>query len=448
MMRDSRGLALSTASDSAADSLESALSAYLHFQADTAARAARTVELDPDFALAHCFKGYLALLPFDARLLPAVRAVAAEATAKSASATSREKMHVAALAAWSRGEIEAALRLWNDIAAEHPRDLLALRLSHFHLFWLGRAARMWDQASAVHHRWSSSDPGYSTLLAMLAFAVEECGEYEQAEEWGRRAIDLDPAEAWATHAVAHVMEMQGRHEDGVGWMAERMPKLSGLNNFQFHLGWHRALFHLESEGPEGALARYDAWVRDLASPLVAAAPDLYIDVQNAASLLWRLERLGIEVGGRWRELADRAEARIGDIGQPFTLPHFAMALAADGRDAAAGRMLETLEAIGRSRIDPAAETVRHVALPACRGVVAHRQGRHAEACRLLAPIRQEFWRLGASHAQRDVLWQVLFEAAVKAADGDLVAELKIDLAGMRPVAAESRRVYAAILARA
>ena len=71
-------------------------------------------------------------------------------------------------------------------------------------------------------------------------------------------------------------------------------------------------------------------------------PDLYIDVQNAASMLFRLQRHGVDVGDRWDELADKAEARIGDCLSAFTLPHWMMALAATGRDAAAQRMLEAM----------------------------------------------------------------------------------------------------------
>ena len=61
------------------------------------------------------------------------------------------------------------------------------------------------------------------------------------------------------------------------------------------------------------LSLYDRNFRDLASTLTQAKPDIYIDVQNAASMLFRLERQGVDVGDRWDELADKAEARIGDL---------------------------------------------------------------------------------------------------------------------------------------
>ena len=54
------------------------------------------------------------------------------------------------------------------------------------------------------------------------------------------------------------------------------------------------------------LALYDRRFRDLKSSLAQAQPDFHIDVQNAASMLFRLERHGIPVGDRWTELADAA----------------------------------------------------------------------------------------------------------------------------------------------
>ena len=97
-----------------------------------------------------------------------------------------------------------------------------------------------------------------------------------------------------------------------------------------HLWWHRGLYHFERREFAEVLALYDRRFRDLASPLTQAQPDLYIDVQNAASMLFRLERQGVDVGDRWVELADKAEARIGDCLSAFTLPHWMMALAAAG----------------------------------------------------------------------------------------------------------------------
>ena len=58
--------------------------------------------------------------------------------------------------------------------------------------------------------WWMAWPGYASVLAMYAFALEENGEYHRAEKIARRALALDPRHAGAIHVVVHVMEMQGR----------------------------------------------------------------------------------------------------------------------------------------------------------------------------------------------------------------------------------------------
>jgi len=61
-------------------------------------------------------------------------------------------------------------------------------------------------------------------------------------------------------------------------------------------------------------------------------------------MLFRLNLLGVDVGERWIEIADKAETRIGDCLSAFTLPHWTIALAASGREQAAERMLDGMRA--------------------------------------------------------------------------------------------------------
>ena len=71
-------------------------------------------------------------------------------------------------------------------------------------------------------------------------------------------------------------------------------------------------------------------------------------------MLFRLQRLGVDVANRWEELADKAEARIGDCASAFTLPHWVMALTATGRTAVAERMIAAMRAFanGRGTVPP------------------------------------------------------------------------------------------------
>ncbi len=440
MLKDCRGLELTTCSARTVTAFDHAIDGYLAYRADTAARLDALLALDPEFGMAHCLKGYLLMMAFRADLLPAARKASIDARHGMADGTPREKAHAGALDAWTAGHPEQAVAVWTMILRDHPHDILALRLAHFLDFWLGRPKAMLAAVLAVDRHWSPALPGYTAVLGCRCFAHEEAGFYSEAEQAGRQAINLDPTDLWAAHGVAHVLEMTGRPAEGITWVETLQSRWDDGNNLKHHLWWHQAMYHLEQGEMAKVLSLYEAGFRDLAAPLTDAAPDLYIDVQNAASMLFRLGRHGVDVGDRWVELADKAEARIGDCLSAFTLPHWMMALAATGREAAARAMLSAMRDFARSP-DPIPSLVRRVALPVTEAVLANAQGRHAEAVALMRPILPEMHRMGGSHAQQDVLEQVFLDAALKAgADAD-VRMLLAQVTGRHPVPPSRRRGY-------
>jgi tetratricopeptide (TPR) repeat protein len=439
MPDDLHGLPITT-SPEASTAFDRTVLAYLKYKVDAPEHLKRTLAADPEFVLAHCLKGYFAMLSYNQATVPRAVEAARAARAHVAKATARERAHVDALEAWIAGDLDRMLALWEQILAEHPTDVLALRLAHFNNFWLGRPTEMAASVERVLPKWGRELAGYGTLLSCRAFALEECGDYAGAEPAGRAAVEIDPGDVWGTHAVAHIMEMQGRHEEGIAWLDRLERHWVGGNNLLHHLWWHRALFHLERGEHAEVLALYDRRFRDLASPLTQMQPDLYIDVQNAASMLFRLERRGVDVGARWNEIADKAEARIGDCLSAFTLPHWMMALAATGREQAAASLLEGMRAFSSKQIT-VATVVRDVAVPICEAVLAHRRGEPARAVALMRPALADMHRLGGSHAQQDVLEQLFLDAAIKAESAD---DVRLLLARVKrhPVPPHGRVGYA------
>ena len=429
MRQDAHGLAISTNSDTAVAAYDHMLVGFLKNRVDVGQRLAAVLQADPDLALAHCVQGNLYLMAYNQGFLAPARAAAARASALVGDATLRERLHVAALNAWVEGDLDRTLAIWEEILRGAPHDVLALRLAHFAYFWLGRAGDMAASIERVLPAWTPDLPGYGTVLACRCFAQEEIGNYLVAEPDGRRAIELDPGDLWAAHAVAHVMEMQGRRLEGIDWLKALSPHWQGGNNIQHHLWWHCALFHLEEGDFASVLDFYDRRFRDLAAPLTVAMPDLYIDVQNAASMLFRLQRQGVAVGSRWEELADLAESRIGDCLSAFTLPHWMMALMATGRGEAADRLLDGI----RQYNGAGASIVRDYGLPVTEAVRAHGEGRFADAVRLMRPVVGGMWRLGGSHAQQDVLEQLYLDAALRGGQRDDVRLLLQRVSGRRPI---------------
>ena len=142
MHRDMHGLPISTDSADAAAAFDRTILGYLKYRADVAGRLGALLAADGEFGLAHCLKGYFAMLSYKQANVPAAIEAAREARRFTAGATSREKSHVAALDAWIAGDLDRALGVWEQILSEHPLDVVAMRLAHFNNFWLGRPGDM------------------------------------------------------------------------------------------------------------------------------------------------------------------------------------------------------------------------------------------------------------------------------------------------------------------
>jgi len=413
---DARGLTLSGATPAEAAAFDAVERAYFEHRLSAYPDLKALCAAAPDFAFAHLFKGFLLLSMGTRDTVPAARACYAHVEARIDELTVRERHHLRALDAWARGDSTAACDCWDDALRAAPLDLLALRLQHFALFWLGDAARMRAAVERVLPAWRDGDagegvaadsPAHANLLGMHAFALNETGEFAAAERAGRAAVERDPEDLWAVHAVAHVLEMQGRLDEGGAWLDGAPDKWVDRNPFAAHLWWHAAMFAWEKGDFDRALALYDAAVRP-------AESTFYLDIQNSASLLARLEFAGIEVGARWEELADAAEARISDHALLFTEPHCAMAFARSGRFDQAARHLESLREFARASASRAdARVIESVVAPLCEAIGAFYRGEFADAAARFTELRAHYPAIGGSHAQRDVFDLYRIDAAAR-----------------------------------
>ena len=444
MTYDAQGLVISTTTgDESGDAYRFAIDGYLYYKADLGARLAKLLAQDPGFVMAHVLTGYFAMMPLNASHLGTARQALAQAQRYAVHATHRERSHVAALAHWIDGDLDRALSVWEEILAAHPRDLLALRVHHNTAFWYGLPKRMLHEITKVMPYWSDQLPGYTTVLACNAFAHEECGQYNAAEKAGWSAIESDPGNLWATHALTHIMEKQGRRDEGIAFLNQLEPHWETANNFKHHLWWHRAMFHLERREFDQVLDLYDQRFRDLSSPLLQAAPDLYNDVLNATSMLFRLQLHGINTGNRWDELADLAEARIGDTLAALTLPHWMLALAGAERWEAAERLLQGIRDADSVQHGERRQILREAALPVSEAVLLHGRQEYAASVDAMLPALSQMQRLGGSHAQRDVFEQLFIHAAMKSGQDD-VLRLHLNRAlATHPVGPADRIGYAA-----
>jgi tetratricopeptide (TPR) repeat protein len=424
---DVNGEPVQATSHEAVRLLDEAVTAYARARRTTRDRLADALAADPTCVLAHCLDGYLFMLSSKRDSLTRGREALGRASAAASRAQSgrREQLHVAALDAWLSGDMRGAAKVWDTILDEFPRDLIALKVSQFVLSYLGESEGMRERVIRVLPSWNADHPGFGFTLGCYAYALEEAGDYRQAEDVGRRAVELDRGDIWAAHAVAHVAEMEGRLEDGIEWISSLAGEWHDCSNFALHLKWHESLYHLELEQHEQVLELYDRDVR-------AESTDEYLDIANAVSLLWRLEQARVDVGTRWRELSIRAESHLDDHALVFVDLHYVMALAAAGNDGALRELLASCQRFAASGKGTEAEVMADVGLPLARAVVAHRVGAYGAAVDHLYPVRRRIKRIGASHAQRDLFEQLLIDAAWRGGRHAEARELLAERLAWRP----------------
>lgn len=419
----SETLTITTDNSLAAQACEQAIEKFTQRKIDVVPCLQEAMDADPDCGFAQAVYGLMLHGARQSSLAPAINEVLANASRVQKRMTVREQHYVSALAHGAAGDLFAMVDSYECILRDNPTDILALTLCQGELFWLGEMKRSQQVSASVAAEWNATIPGYADFLACRAFDLEECGMYDQAETAGREAVELRASNVWGAHAVAHVLLMQGRSEEGVNWLGGLQHNWLETNQMKFHIWWHQCLFHLERQEHDAVLESYDLWIRNRDQPLVQAMPDLYIDLQNGSSMLWRLELAGVSVGERWQEMAELVTPRTDDMSSAFTSAHYAMILAAVGDYDGCERLIEQMNAFAVSGTHTLASRYQLAAIPAAEAAVAHRRGDFQQVLDKLLPARQSLWQMGASHAQRDVFFQILVDAAAKLKRHDLLKSL-------------------------
>jgi len=413
---DLRGHTITTNSESAALAFSNTIEAYAERQADTGANLQSALQADPNCALAQAALGLMLhgarTVAFSDQIVDALAA----AEKNVSRVTAREKLFVDALAFAVAGKLERSVKCFEVILEEHPTDLLALVFLQSELFWLGDMVWSERVSAKLAPHWHAGIPNYSAFLAIRAFDLEENNQFADAERVCTEALTLNPKDVWGAHAFAHVMLMQNRIDEGIAWMGERENLWDSATQMQYHLAWHQCLFLAERGQHDQMLNIYDTRIRNREHPLCAAMPDLYIDLQNASSLLWRLERLGVNVGDRWQELSDVCTPRIEDMSNPFTSAHFALVLAANEQFDDCDKLVRAMEEFSEDTHHDLSKRYQRAAIPAAKAAIAHRKGQHETVVKLLNGTQKNLWQMGGSHAQQDVYFQVLADSTSRVGD--------------------------------
>ena len=421
--RDHHGNPMSGTADAIA-LYDRAMDRLLRFDPLAVDLAGELVEQEPEAAMAHVLVAYLHLMSTDVPDLDNVRA------ARDALATlptnARETMHAGVIAAWLDGDWAGAARRLDDLLQKWPTDLLALMIGHQLDFFLGDAGNLCDRPARTISALAPEHPHAGFVRGMQSFGFEEFGLYPRAEAAGLAALATNPDDVWAVHAVVHTFEMQGRIDEGIRFMQERVGDWGSGNLFTVHNWWHLALYSLEAGDRARALRIYDAEIHH------AASLGVPLEMLDASALLWRFELDGADTGGRFAPLADAWASRV--TAEPwyvFNDLHAVMAFAGAGRLDDAKAVVRRLDTYLESASGTNARMTAEIGRPASRAVIAFAEGRHADVIDDLVPIRRIVNRFGGSHAQRDAVQRTLLESALRAGHHDLARAMLAERLNLR-----------------
>lgn len=351
----------------------------------------RTGGVDPCFVNAE--KAAQHLSRGSAAGFKAARVHILRARALSRDADERGKCFAAAVYDWWRGNERAGLLKLAALAKRFPGDDAvagwALKLS----FNLGDAER----AVSVTEAHANASDRLASAWGLHALALEFADRVPEAEQAAKRGLRLSGVDPWCQLAMAHVFHARGQFSEGARFLSRRRQDWLDLNPLiRRHLFWQLALFHLLAGQADKALGVFDRQV-------CGVSPASALEQVLAISFLWQLELQGYDAGGRWRDVADRVEARWHEHVLPINDLHFIHALARDGRMQACKAMLASMERRGAQDNTGVWDSV---VVPAARAIIECAEGRVETGRARLVAVLPRLHLAGGSRVQRDVFERV------------------------------------------
>ncbi|BAY27578.1 hypothetical protein NIES2100_74030 [Calothrix sp. NIES-2100] len=405
MLKDAQGLVVTTEKAQAIAAINRFIDQALYYGKDAETAILQAIAADPTCALAHAYAAAYYLSQENSKAWQQAQPYLQIAQQHSAKITTREKLYLQAISAWANQEIEVAIAIHEKITNRFPQDLISVQQGQYHYFYLGEPEKLLQIAQKVLPR--NQENHY--LYGMVAFGLEQCNQLKAAEKMALRAIALNRYDPWAHHAIAHLMETQGRVDEGITWMESFADTWENCNSMLYtHNWWHIALYYWQLENYQKVLQLYDRHIWERANK---QSPK---DQVSAISLLLRLELRGVNVGNRWEAISPYLYSRIEEHALPFQDLHYVYALTKAGHHDWVKQMLQSMQ-YHTLRINPfLRQRWLEVAIPAARGMVAHAQGDFNTTVAELKPVLSRLHTIGGSHAQQVLFQQVYQDAAFSA----------------------------------
>jgi hypothetical protein len=240
------------------------------------------VGADPGHARAHAALALIATeRPDSAGGLAAVadHLHRARAAAVSPSASAMDRSHVEAVAAWCEHGSRVGTRALVAHLEQVPDDALAL-LALAPSIAFGGAGDALPDAWAYVDRFASVHGEAPWYLGLLAYGRTEQVRFHDAADLAEAALDADPGNGNAAHALTHVHYETDAHGAGLRWLVQWIKHAGRTQRYRPHFHWHAALHELAMGDAASAARRYAAHLAPPRSTGVRCLVD-------AGSLAWR-----------------------------------------------------------------------------------------------------------------------------------------------------------------
>uniref|UniRef100_A0A6G1SFJ2 Tetratricopeptide repeat protein 38 n=1 Tax=Aceria tosichella TaxID=561515 RepID=A0A6G1SFJ2_9ACAR len=330
--------------------------------------------------------------------------------------TDQEALHAETVNCWAQSDLKGSTLKLERLVSLYPEDVLAVKMAEDTYFFLGQGMAMRNStASCVARltqsgRSGSKNPLEGYVHGMMAFAFEESNMYPEAQREALKALEMIPRDTWAIHNYAHCLEMQAKSEEGLKWMLDRQPDWLPCQSLACHQYWHTALFHINNNQFDEAVAILD---EEVLTRCVTSCSSL--DMHDGSSMIYRMELVDLfnktgktkPANHRWDGVYKVCQPHKRDHLIGFNDAHFMMSFLGTGDLETARELIETIDEV------PTLNEGQTIIKPLLEAMYKFKLGAHSECVELLEPIRFELVKIGGSHAQRDVFEQLLLVAALK-----------------------------------
>jgi uncharacterized NAD(P)/FAD-binding protein YdhS len=241
---------------------------------------AAAVAEDPQHARAHVALAMIATERPDRAGGPdAVTGHLARARAALAHGSDDDRSHVEAIATWCEKGNEAGTDALIDHLDRVPDDAVALLVLAPSIAFAGAGDALPDAWQYVE-KFTGVHGEAPWYLGLRAYGRTEQGLWYDAADLADAALELDPGNGNAAHALTHVHYETDAHGAGLKWLTDWMPSDGGTQRYLPHFQWHAALHELAMGDAAAAARRYNA---SLAPPHSNGVRCLV----DAGSLAWR-----------------------------------------------------------------------------------------------------------------------------------------------------------------